>query len=364
MKSLDRYVLKQILLPSLLAFLLAAFLGIASAIREHADEIPQGFLTPSDIGYLSLFLMPSLITLLVPVAFFFGILMAFGRLAQQGEITAMQAAGVSLKRLVLPCVLLGAVLSGVCFGVQDLLQPWGMGRAYNVIYSELPRRATIDMLDAGELHEYEGLRIFFARKDPQTHTLYDFDLIQPGEDGIVLFHADKAQLVGSDKDYMLILTKGYSISQENMRMDFESIEKPFPIPTTIAQRNFTRNSLSLVDTLEFERYIRAHVDDGEQGIDRRELHKVRSVLAERVNSPFTPAAIALIGAPLGVRARRKGKTSLFSVGFGIILLYYALLTISAPTSLSDLSTYVFRAWVPNLMLVGLGLFLFFRADRV
>lgn len=364
MKSLDRYILKQILLPSMLAFFLVAFLGVASEIRGHAERFPQGFLTPTDIIYLGLFLLPSLITLLVPVAFFFGILMAFGGLAQRGEITAMQAAGVSLKRLVLPCVLVGVVMSGVSFGVQDLLQPWGIGKAYNVMYNELPQRATIDMLDAGELHEYEGLRIFFGGKDTKTHTLYDFDLIQPGEDGVVLFHADKAQLVRSGDEYTLLLTKGYSISHENMRWNFDSIDKPFPMPSSIAQRNFTRNSLGLVDMVEYERYIREHVDDGEPGITGRELHKVRYELAQRVSTPFTPLAIALIGAPLGVRARRKGRTSLFSIGFGIILLYYVLLTVSAPTSLSDLSTYVMRAWIPNLMLIGLGFLLFWRADRV
>lgn len=364
MKSLDRYILKQILLPSVLAFFLVAFLGLASEIRSHSEQFPRGFLTFRDIGYLGLFLLPSLITLLVPVAFFFGILMAYGRLAQEGEIEAMQASGISLKRLVLPSLVAGVVLTGVSFVVQDRLQPWGMRKAYGLMYSELPQRATIDMLDAGELHEYEGLRIFFAAKDTRTHTLYDFDLIQPGDEGIVLFHADEARVVRSGDAYTLHLTNGYSVSQENIKFNFDRIEKPFPVPSRKERRNFTRNALSLSGMLEYERYIVGHVDDGERGIDRRELHKVRYEVAQRVSTPFTPLAIALVGAPLGVRARRKGKTSLFGVGFGVLLVYYALLTVSTPTGLSDLSTYVMRAWSPNIMLVGLGLVLFWRADWV
>ena len=364
MKSLDRYILRQILLPSILAFILIAFLGVSSELRSHAQELPQGFLTPKDLIYISLFLLPSLITLLVPIAYFLGILMAFGRLAQQGEITAMQAAGISLKRMILPSVVVGILMSTMCFVVQDRLQPWSISKAFHVMYDLLPQRVTIDALDEGELHEYQGLRVFFARKDTTTHTLYDFDLIQPGNDGVFLFHAESAQLTKSNDEYTLLLKNGFTVSDKNLRLNFGSINKPFPNPNSIVRKRFRRESLNLAELFEYEKYITEHVDDGEPDITPKELHKVRYEIAQRASTPFTALAIALIGAPLGVRARRKGKTSLFSIGFGVMLLYYTLMTVAIPTSLSDLSTYLVRAWLPNLMLITMGLVLFWKADRV
>ena len=74
--------------------------------------------------------------------------MAYGRMAQQGEITAMQASGISLKRLTRSVLLTGMVLSIVSFALQEWLQPWGVNRAYELMYRELPLR----QLSISDLH--------------------------------------------------------------------------------------------------------------------------------------------------------------------------------------------------------------------
>lgn len=363
MKSLDTYILKHIAAPAALAFFIIAFLGVASKLRDLADSFPHELLTPSDLILLALFLLPTLFSIIIPVAYFIGILMAFGKLAQQGEITAMQAAGISMKRMVLPPVILGIALSFVCLAMEGRVRPWTMGKAYYIMHNLLPQRATLDRLDAGEVHDYGGYRVYFATKDTTTHTLYDFDLIQPQEDGITVFHAESAQLLKSEDEFTLILTNGYSIAHK-LRANFRETKIPLEIPGQKSIPNFTRNSLNLINMSRYERELHALNEADDPKKDRRELHKTRRELAQRISTPFTVAAIALIGAPLGVRAKRKGKTSLFGIGFAIILVYYVILSVSVPTSLSNLSTYVLRAWAPNLMLIALGLILFTKADRV
>ncbi|MFP6583509.1 MAG: LptF/LptG family permease [Candidatus Hydrogenedentota bacterium] len=361
--SLDRYILKQILFPASIAFFLIGFMAIAAEIQDSTDNFPRGFLTPVDIGFLVLFLFPSILALLIPIAFFVGILMAFGRLAQQGEITAMQAAGISLKRLTRAILVASVVLSVICYALQDWLQPLGMARAFDIMHNDLPQRLTIDKLDAGELHNYEGWRIHFASKDESTHTLYDFDLIQPEGTGVVLFHADEAQLTRSGDEYTLHLRWGYSISQQNVHVRFDGLDKPFPLPAVLSSSKNHRSLANLSTMMNLESDLSMDYAQNSQRADKEELRQLRRDIAKRISEPFACLAVALVGAPLGVHARRKGRTSLFSVGLGVLVLYYALVTVAEPTGLRDLSTFIARAWIPNVVLMGIGIVLLWRVDR-
>lgn len=365
MKSLDRHILKNILLPALLAFGVIAFLGVAAKLRSKLDEIPEGFLTLYDFFWLYIYMLPSLIALLVPVSFLFGILMAFGRMAQQGEITAMQASGISLKRMSLPVLLAGIFLAGLSFFAQDYLQPWGIRHAFHVIYTELPERATIDKLDAGELHDIDGYRIYFEDKDSETHTLYNFDLILPNSngEGIDLYHADEAQLLRTGDQYTLELFRVYYISSNNY-MDGKKISRAFPPPPTVSKDSIRRYGSNIQDLLKIERELSQSQEATSQNNHSSEIHQFRGELAKRFSIPFAAIAIALIGAPLGVQARQRGKSSLFSMGFGVMVLYYTLLTVAEPTSMSDLHEYILRAWIPNLVLMGLGVAMLWKVDRV
>lgn len=361
--TLDRYILRQVLFPATIAFVLIGFLAVAAEVSENAEALPRGFLTPMDIGFLVMFLFPSLLALLVPIAYFVGILMAFGRLAQQGEIAAMQSAGISLKRLTRITVLTSVVLSFVCYGLQDWLQPLGMARAYDILYHELPQRATIDKLDAGELHNYDGLRIHFSSKDESTHTLYDFDLIQPVGDGVILFHADEAQLTLDDAQYTLNLRKGYSVNQQNVHLQFDYLRKPFPIPVVADLSGSDDDLQSLSKMLDRERALAELEQHNGESADPGTLRKLRQNIAHRLCDPFACLAVALVGTPMGVQARRKGRTSLFGVGLSVLVLYYTLVTLVEPSGVVPLGTSIALAWIPNLVLMAIGLGLLWRVDR-
>ena len=207
---LDRHLLAQIAYPSILAFILVSFLAVSNEIVSRLNELPGEFLQIADMLWLSVYFLPNLIPTILPVTFFVGVLMAFGRMGQLGEIIAIKASGISLKRLALPVILTGLVLSGVCFWVQNTLQPWGINRAFDIMYTQLPKRATLDMLDAGEMHDYEGRRVFFESKDQENGVLYDIDVIDPKPEGALFYHADEARLIQKNDRYILELKRGFS----------------------------------------------------------------------------------------------------------------------------------------------------------
>ncbi|PYQ18270.1 MAG: hypothetical protein DMF81_25425, partial [Acidobacteria bacterium] len=78
------------------------------------------------------YLLPSIFSVTIPMAFLLGVLLAFGRLASDSEIVALRASGVSPARLLRPVVALSVVAGLVTFYVVGVALP-----AANQAYREL-----------------------------------------------------------------------------------------------------------------------------------------------------------------------------------------------------------------------------------
>ncbi len=337
-------------------------------MRERGDLLLNEILEFRDLARLAVYFLPTLRSFVVPIELLFGILMGLGQLVARGEIGAIKSAGISLGRLITPVVVTGGVLAFACVLVQDRLQPWAIQEAYDLIERELPERATIDVLQPGVMHEYEGWRVYIGYRDPATQVLYDVDIVQPEDDGGVwVFHAETATLREQGERRVLELRKGHSVSPQNLRLAFDSQELVVPARGQSPSARRVRLGMNLAELLaNEEERTRDYQKSGSYSL-RIELLKVRREIAERISLPFAALAVSFTAAPLalwGRRGHRGARTQLFSSGVGIMLLYYLLLAAMEPRSLHDLDDYVLRLWIPNLALIGSGVFLIWRVDRV
>ena len=102
MKTLDRYVIREILPPFVIALLVFTFILIIPFIIELAEQmIAKGVPWPMLLR-LMVTLLPSALALTIPMALLIGILVAFGRLSADREVVVMMACGISPYRLLRP----------------------------------------------------------------------------------------------------------------------------------------------------------------------------------------------------------------------------------------------------------------------
>src|SRR5688572_4408672 len=102
MRLLDRYLLRELLMP--FAYCLGGFLlvWISSDLFDKIGDFQEARLTALDIAEYYVVKSPELLAIVLPVALLLGLLYALTQHARHNEITAMRAAGVSLWRLALP----------------------------------------------------------------------------------------------------------------------------------------------------------------------------------------------------------------------------------------------------------------------
>jgi lipopolysaccharide export system permease protein len=88
---LDRYVIRQVLVPFLLGLLVFTFLLIIPPLMRYAEEYIAKGASFSIVAQSMWTLVPGALALTIPMALLLGLLIAFGKLSADREFVAMQA---------------------------------------------------------------------------------------------------------------------------------------------------------------------------------------------------------------------------------------------------------------------------------
>ena len=139
MTSLTKYVLKQHLGPFAFACGLIVFILILDVILQMMDQVLGKGLAFGVAGRLFVFNLAWIIALAVPMAVLVAVLMAFGRLSWDNEITAAKSSGIGLMQLVHPVIWAAALLTLAMAFFNDLVLPDWNHRARNIA-ADLRRR--------------------------------------------------------------------------------------------------------------------------------------------------------------------------------------------------------------------------------
>src|SRR3954447_5962339 len=102
MKIIDRYVIRQLLMPFGIGLLVFTFLIMLRPLQEYAENLVAKNIPVPMIGWLMVMLVPQALALTIPMSLLLGLLVGFGRLSADREFVAMQACGIGLKRLLIP----------------------------------------------------------------------------------------------------------------------------------------------------------------------------------------------------------------------------------------------------------------------
>ena len=370
---LKRYVVSEVMTPSLLAFVLISFLAVGIEFRERIHRLPIEHISLFDVARLTAYFLPSVVTYIIPITYMMGVLLAFGRLNQSNEIIAMKAGGIPLKRVVVPVILGGAFFSLVTFVIQDRVQPRAFASASHMITHELPERLTLDVLPPGVMHEIQSddgvWRVYIEDKDPHTNTLHNIELLMPRAGGEAwTFFAREAQVVTDGPYPEVILRDGYSLyPRDDNRELLVSVFPEFRIPwpqSEPGRLSRQRRTLNLAQCFEAERELaRLYEAEGTDRI-RAELRGMRREISERFSLPFMSFAVSFLAAPLAVRVRHGGRSYSFAIGFAILLVYFPLSILLEPQSLRALEIVIARGMAPNLLLLVAGCVALWRVDRI
>ena len=102
MRILDRYVIREVLLPFVIGLLVFTFILIIPFLIQYAETFIAKGVDTTVVLRIMATLLPQALALSIPAALLIALLIGFGRLSADREFVAMQACGVSVARLLRP----------------------------------------------------------------------------------------------------------------------------------------------------------------------------------------------------------------------------------------------------------------------
>jgi lipopolysaccharide export system permease protein len=125
MSRLSTYLLRQLAGPvALFSFLLTSVIWLSQSLRLLDLVINRGQSAPTFV-YLTLLILPGLLVIILPLAFFFGSLYGLHKLNADSELVVMQASGFSRRQLLTPVLIAAAVMMVVTYLCSLFLMPLG-----------------------------------------------------------------------------------------------------------------------------------------------------------------------------------------------------------------------------------------------
>ncbi|MFH1380105.1 MAG: LptF/LptG family permease, partial [bacterium] len=169
-KILTRYIIFEFIPPLLLGVSIFTFVLLLDKIFDLMDLFLSkgvGFIT---VLKLLIFIFPSILTLTIPMGFLLGSLLAFGRLSEDGEITAFRASGQHLRHLLWPPLLTAFLMCFVLIAFNSEIAPYSQN-AFRNLYREVIKQNPLFQLEEKTFLEILNIRLYVHSIDEDSGLL-------------------------------------------------------------------------------------------------------------------------------------------------------------------------------------------------
>lgn len=427
MLILWRYILQRHIIPFIFAVAVLTFIFLLQFIMKFMDQLAGKGLSAMVIAELIVLNLAWIFVLAVPMGVLVAVLMGFGGLASNNEITAMRANGISLYRMIAPVFVASIVVCILLIQFNNEVLPDANHKAKVLttdIYRKKPTLSIMPGLFSQDIQGYSILvrKTFEHSNDLEGVTIFDYtkpdiQATVTARHGTISFSPDYRKLIMDLRDgeiheinltrfteYRKIRFTKHRIAMDAEGFDFQrsqesafsrgdrelsahdmmirvdslkrlqqqsfdriqqivqgelqSLLSPVKQPAVVAtdslaaaQARITmlKNMLAGEESRAqyFERQIREY---------RVEIHKKYAI-------PVACVVFVLVGAPLGIMARRGTFGVAASLSLGFFLIYWACLI--GGEKLADRG-YIdpwFGMWIANILIGLLGIYLTVRTAR-
>ncbi len=354
MRRLDRMLLGQFLpvlaMAVLFFVLLFQLIDIFGAIWRY---IPAN-VSLAAIGWIALLYVPRCVSWSLPVAFLFAISYTLGMMYARGELVAVLGAGVGLRRLVAPFLLLGVVLSvGSFYFENEVVIP--TYRMKNDAYAAAVRQATTLSQPNVTVTSPDQRVIYQADyfNDAQRR-LTALTVIVRGPDLAFERRVDAEWAEWAGDHWVLHGCRTFAWDAGAGALHDESapvIDEPGLAEPPDAFRRPTR-SVTEMSWREAEDYV---------ALLRRSGYGFREQLTDlyrKMSFAATPLVVALIAASLGSTFRRNVLLMSLLASLSLSVLFYVGQMVTAILSKNGVLPPLAGAWIPFALFLLLGSMLF------
>ncbi|WP_313584436.1 LPS export ABC transporter permease LptF [Acinetobacter variabilis] len=329
-----RYLVKQVVSTSLVVIALLTLIMMGGRLIKYFGVAAQGRLDAGILFSIIGYRLPEFLTLILPLGFFIGLMLVFGRLYVDHEMAVLNGSGISrhqLARLMIPMTLVYLLAQGF---LMLWASPWGI-RQFEALTSEQAVRTGFDLVRPKE----------FISSGP--YTIYAGDLSEDRKNLKDIFFYQRAEKEGKP-DVMILAQEATRIEMPNDAANVVDLVNGrryeiYPGTPQYTQAEFESYRLRIESNKEAEL-----ASDEVEALPTGQLWKnrqdpvVASELGWRVFVPFAIVVALILSVALSEVSPRQGRyLKLFPALMIFASLIVALMAIKTRVSKAEMGIWAY-----------------------
>ncbi|MEQ8284801.1 LPS export ABC transporter permease LptF [Thalassospira sp.] len=321
MNRLTRYMLKQQLIMMVFVTLgLLCVIWLSQSLRFVEMIVNRG-LSISVFLQLTSLLLPSFLTIIIPISLFFVVVFTYNKLIQDRELIIMRSAGLSQWALAKPALMVALISTAVCYFLTLFYLPYSYQQFKELQFSIRNDFSSV-LLQEGSFTDLDGLTVYVREvgRDNELLGILVHDSRDPAAQTTMM--AKHGALLRTDEGPRIVLLDG-------------NRQEVNPDDGTMSILYFDRYAVDIAHSAEDptiryrearERSVFNLLTGVVPDISQNDIGAFRAEGHDRLISPLNAIAFACIALAVLVSSSfsRRGQTGRLLIAIGVMVLCQAL----------------------------------------
>jgi len=374
LNTLDTYIVKQIIETFLIS--LVIFTSIIFATDAFITIVKQitHYGIPLHIAAMLVMLkLPSMLILTIPMGILLATIMTVNKMNNALEITIFKACGIGISRMSKPILICATIAALFGFTVNEIIAPSASHMAkqltiMSIMQKNVPngkRNFIFKEMRAGSLYRF--FHIAKVEKN-QLHNITVLDLSRKNTIQVIYSKKGTTSPTGwllSNGVVYTIATSGKILNTAVYEtMNFDNTSEAIGMLTEVDENELNYFALKKYikkEENQLKESIKNNQDDkvlAQLKNTQKRLVELKIMLNEKLALPVTSLVFALIAIPLAITGPRArfNRGLLFSIL--ILFIFYILRAVALSLGQGELIPPILAAWLPNLVLLALGIYMY------
>jgi lipopolysaccharide export system permease protein len=374
LRVLNKYIVQDFLITFIMTVMIFTFIMCVGAVVKAIDLLARGV---SGWFILQVFSynIPFVLTFSIPISVLTTILLQFGRMSFDGEVTAMKACGLSMWQIVSPIVLLSIGLSIFCFYLHNSLSPRSHFAQRQVLV-KVGMEEPVNLLEEGRfVKDFPGLMVYIAKRDGQK--VQDIVVYEMNDEGTVVrnIRAKSGELKADKTNQVMLIDlydvridqpdKNYPLDPSRSRfLNAQHYPVRLDISDLLDEGKITKKTpdMSYMELIRAIRDVRGAFPDIQNEDLLRQRMKMVVELHERLALSLSCFAFAMLGIPLGLISRRRESSIGIGISLMVVFVFYFFIIIADSLVKSPQYHPDLIVWIPIILAEVVGLILLEKAN--
>jgi len=399
----SRYIYRELIFPFLFSISVVTFILLVNYLIKAVDRLLGKGLSFSIIIEFIYLNLAWIVAMSIPMSVLVACIMAYGRMSEDNEITALRSSGISFISILSPGIMFGLVITLFSLYFQNNVLP-DFNHRSRLLSGDIYRKRPDLNLEPGffmdDLPNYsiytkkkvgEGDKIRFTLFTGEIHELtvdkmeeysklnFERHVITIPVDDMLLKRRDNSRRGDREMNIKMMRQKQAKYTKEKNKVQLKILklaEKQFPnqnipndhkkIKKLIENKITTMSNDTSINKTKEIRKLKALQNriKGESNLllsYQKQVNKYGVEIQKKLAMPFACLIFVLIGAPLGVMNRRGGVTTAAVYSILFFLIYYVFLVGGEELGNMAIISPFWAMWTSNIILFFIGLYLIYVA---